>query len=399
MSSPSSNSLSGSITPRTATSPVHTNSVLQPETHTNLNGYTLGDDLPSTATAEPANGTAAAPTHNQPIARVGKSMTPARRALLTSTVIGRLSRYGAIDDAIEPLEEQQDQTMKWHLVRAGLEVLLLFILCALVLGGTLFLALPRISPDDQHLFKFPRSFDDLQGLNILLKKLKAEHNARIFVCWIATYLFVQAFCIPGSMYLSILAGALWGLAITAPLICFCVACGSLLCYALSAAFGPALLALPTWRQRIESFAAKVQAQRENLVSYLIILRISPLPHWLINLIAPHVRIRVGTFFVSTFIGSVPLAIIHATIGGGLEQMTSPDDFHLLSWKNLGLMLVVVAAALVPVLVRKLSPAAQEAAVAAAAPAEVAAATERTALVKPSASLLNGTDTAETLARA
>jgi len=51
-----------------------------------------------------------------------------------------------------------------------------------------------------------------------------------------------------------------------------VATGSLLCYTLSAAFGPALLSVPKMRARIESFAAKVQAQRANLLSYLIILR-------------------------------------------------------------------------------------------------------------------------------
>ena len=91
------------------------------------------------------------------------------------------------------------------------------------------------------------------------------------------------------MYLSILGGALWGVPVTAPLICLvrpfpfqmcmfnsrdmqAVATGSLLCYTLSAAFGPALLSVPKMRARIESFAAKVQAQRANLLSYLIILR-------------------------------------------------------------------------------------------------------------------------------
>lgn len=38
--------------------------------------------------------------------------------------------------------------------------------------------------------------------------------------------------------------------------------------------------------------------------------------------------------------------------GGLEEMTSADDFHLVSWKNaLGLTAVMVAA-LVPVVLRK-----------------------------------------------
>jgi len=42
--------------------------------------------------------------------------------------------------------------------------------------------------DDRHLLRFPRSFEDLQGLNVLLKKLKAGYPARIVVCWIATYI-------------------------------------------------------------------------------------------------------------------------------------------------------------------------------------------------------------------
>ena len=41
-------------------------------------------------------------------------------------------------------------------------------------------------------------------------------------------------------------------------------------------------------------------------------------------------------------------MIHTTIGGGLDEMTSPDDFKLISWKNfLGLSAVVVGV-LIPV---------------------------------------------------
>ena len=79
-------------------------------------------------------------------------------------------------------------------------------------------------------------------------------------------------------------------------------------------------------------------------------RISPLPpHWTLNLLAPHLGISLWKFWVSTFFGqhlsldSEPLRLtwwpsagiagvtyIHTSIGTALDQMTSSDDFHLIS---------------------------------------------------------------------
>jgi len=54
------------------------------------------------------------------------------------------------------------------------------------------------------------------------------------------------------------------------------------------------------------------------------------------------------FWVSTALGILGVSVIHTTIGGGLDEMTSADDFHLISWKNfLGLAAVVVGV-LIPV---------------------------------------------------
>lgn len=280
------------------------------------------------------------------------------RLLARASASGSSPRtYGATDTA-EPAAAGAATAagvVPWHqrpLVKAALKVALLFAVSAAVLGGTLWLALPRIKPQDRPLLHIPRNFEDLQGLNTLLKRYRKRSPIRIVICWAATYLFIQAFCVPGSMYLSILGGALWGVPLTVALVCLCVATGSTLCYVLSAAFGPALLTVPKWRTRIEAFGDKVDGQRANLLSYLVILRISPIPHWMVSLISPHVRIGIALFWVSTLLGSAPLAVIHATIGGGLEQMTSAEDFHLLSWKNLALLSVVVVAALVPVVLRR-----------------------------------------------
>jgi len=151
------------------------------------------------------------------------------------------------------------------------------------------------------------------------------------------------------MYLSILGGAVWGVARALPLACTCVATGASMCYLLSAALGPAILTLPRWKDRLEKWSGKVRLQRENIVSFLIVLRIAPLPpHWVVNIICPHVGIGLVPFWVSTFLGVFGVSVIHTTIGGGLDEMTSADDFHLFSWRNFLLLSSVVVGVLIPV---------------------------------------------------
>jgi hypothetical protein len=80
-----------------------------------------------------------------------------------------------------------------------------------------------------------------------------------------------------------------------------------------------------------------------------LLRIAPLPpHWVVNVICPHVGIGIPTFWVSTWLGILGVTIIHTTIGSGLDEMTSADDFHLISWRNFFGLAAIVVAVLIPV---------------------------------------------------
>lgn len=79
------------------------------------------------------------------------------------------------------------------------------------------------------------------------------------------------------------------------------------------------------------------------------LRIAPLPpHWVVNVICPHVGIGIPTFWISTWLGILGVTIIHTTIGSGLDEMTSADDFHLISWRNFFGLAAIVVAVLIPV---------------------------------------------------
>ncbi|KAH9838699.1 oxalate transporter [Rhodofomes roseus] len=235
------------------------------------------------------------------------------------------------------------------LFTATLKMAAIFIVSTLFLGGTLWLALPTLDEEDRPDLRIPKSFAQLQALNALLKKYRDIYPYRIVVCYVITYLFLQAFSLPGSMYLSILGGAVWGVPRAILLACTCVACGATLCYLISAALGPALLTMPKYKARADVWADKISAQRDNLISYLIVLRIAPLPpHWVVNVLCPHLGIGILPFWTSTWLGILGVTVIHTTIGGSLDEMTSPDDFHLISWKNFFMLAAVVVGVMIPV---------------------------------------------------
>lgn len=151
------------------------------------------------------------------------------------------------------------------------------------------------------------------------------------------------------MYLSILGGAVWGMPRALLLACTCVASGATLCYLISAALGPAMLTMPKWKARADVWAEKINAQRDNLISYLIVLRIAPVPpHWVVNVLCPHLGIGIVPFWISTWLGILGVTVIHTTIGGSLDDMTSPADFHLISWKNFFMLAAVVVGVMIPV---------------------------------------------------
>jgi uncharacterized membrane protein YdjX (TVP38/TMEM64 family) len=223
--------------------------------------------------------------------------------------------------------------------------------------------------EDRPLLRIPKSFAHLQDLNNLLKKYRDIYPFRIFISYVIAYLLsvplfylylprsnhllsLQAFSLPGSMYLSILGGAVWGVPRALPLACACVATGATLCYFISAALGPALLTLPAFQSRLEVWSAKISAQRANLIPFLIVLRIAPLPpHWVVNVLAPHLGIGLIPFWCSTFLGIFGVTVIHTSIGGGLDEMTSAADFHLVSWRNFLTLAAVVVGAMIPVGIR------------------------------------------------
>lgn len=104
------------------------------------------------------------------------------------------------------------------LLYASLQVGVLFVGSSVVALILLRLLLPPIDPEDAPNLKIPKSFDDLKTLNDVVQSYRQDHLGKVVASFVIIYLFLQAFSLPGSMYLSILGGSifnLWAL----PLVC------------------------------------------------------------------------------------------------------------------------------------------------------------------------------------
>lgn len=109
---------------------------------------------------------------------------------------------------------------KRPLVRAGLQMAGIFILSTLIMGGTLWLALPTlercvlsshrltilrvdnpnihwnfVDREDRPKLKIPKSFDQLKDLNTLLKKYKTIYPFRTVLCFVIVYLLCVFLCL------------------------------------------------------------------------------------------------------------------------------------------------------------------------------------------------------------
>ena len=113
------------------------------------------------------------------------------------------------------------------------------------------------------------------------------------------------------------------------------------------------------RRRAGPTAARIEAGvRENAFSYIIVLRLLPVaPFWLINLALGLIDIPLATFVVASFLGILPVSLIFASIGSGLNETFArhlPLSPHLILQPKFLLPLIALSIlSLGPVIYRRL----------------------------------------------
>lgn len=219
---------------------------------------------------------------------------------------------------------------------------------ALATGWLYLLTLLAPSPqanDNSGGLKFPGSYDELKELAELLSSYKNNHAVYVLVLFSSAYLYKQTFAIPGSVFLNVLSGALFGVCGGFLLTCTLSALGASQCYMLSKLCGQHYLEC-YFPERVRFLQQKVQENKHRLLYWLLFLRLFPMtPNWFLNVASPIIDVPLHLFSISVFIGLMPYNFICVQTGSILSEVKSLND--ILSWNTVAKLIVAAAVALLP----------------------------------------------------
>ncbi|KAM7444112.1 Transmembrane protein 41A [Porites harrisoni] len=177
---------------------------------------------------------------------------------------------------------------------------------------------------------FPSDLEDLKSLAVLLKQYRKDNFGYVVSLFCSAYLYKQTFAIPGSVFMNLLAGAIFGIWAGFPLVCFLTGCGATFCYLLSKAFGKVLL-LQFFPDRVQALQLKVKENLDSLFFFLLFLRLFPMsPNWFLNMSSPVLEVPITQFFFSVLIGLMPYNFICCQTGCILSQLSSLDELFTFS---------------------------------------------------------------------
>ncbi|CAJ0572887.1 unnamed protein product, partial [Mesorhabditis spiculigera] len=173
--------------------------------------------------------------------------------------------------------------------------------------------------------RFPRHLEELKVVAEFLKDYRDEHYIYTLFMFSLAYLYKQTFAIPGSFFMNLLAGALFGRWLGGVLVCPLTSMGASFCYLLSWTFAAPLLE-KYFVETIRRFKMKVEENEHRLLWFLLGARIFPFtPHWLVNISSPFLGVPLPTFSLSVLLGVAPYNFLCVRAGGILADLKSASD--------------------------------------------------------------------------
>ncbi|KAM8762397.1 transmembrane protein 41B [Acanthopagrus latus] len=234
--------------------------------------------------------------------------------------------------------------------RMSLLILVSIFTCAASVMYLVYRNFPELPDDEMEKIKIPKDMDDAKALGTVLSKYKDTYYTQVLVAYFATYVFLQTFAIPGSIFLSILSGYLYPFPLALFLVCLCSGLGASFCYLLSYLVGRPVV-YKYLSERAQKWSQQVDKHRDHLINYIIFLRITPfLPNWFINITSPVINVPLGVFFVGTFLGVAPPSFVAINAGTTLYKLTTAGE--AVSWNSLAVLGVLAVLSILPVCFQK-----------------------------------------------
>lgn len=183
---------------------------------------------------------------------------------------------------------------------------LLAILCVAVLGAVM--------------LKDYLTFDTLRDNREALLAWRDQNFAGLVLAFMAIYILIVAFSLPGAAVASVTGGFLFGLATGTVLNVFSATVGALAIFlAARAGLGASLAA------RMDASEGRIKKLKNGLeeheINVLLLLRLVPaVPFFVANLLPALVGVRFRNFLWTTALGIIPGAMVFAWIGVGVGEV-------------------------------------------------------------------------------
>lgn len=197
------------------------------------------------------------------------------------------------------------------------------------------------------------TLDTLRDNRASLSQWVAAHYWQALLIFIAAYILIVAFSLPGALIATLTGGFLFGTVVGGLATVFAATIGATILFlAARSAFADLL------RAKAGSAIGRMEAGfRENAFSYLLFLRLVPaFPFVLVNLAPAFLGVSLSTFFAATFLGIIPGTFVFASIGNGLGAIFdaggTPDLGLIRQPQVIGPLLALAVLSLVPVLYRR-----------------------------------------------
>lgn len=234
--------------------------------------------------------------------------------------------------------------------RMSFMILVAIFACSASIMYLVYSNFPELPDEEMEKIKIPKDMDDAKALGTVLSKYKETYYTQVLVAYFATYVFLQTFAIPGSIFLSILSGYLYPFPLALFLVCLCSGLGASFCYMLSYLVGRPVV-YKYLSERAQKWSQQVDKHRDHLINYIIFLRITPfLPNWFINITSPVINLPLGVFFIGTFLGVAPPSFVAINAGTQLYKLTTAGE--AVSWNSLAVLGILAVLSILPVCFQK-----------------------------------------------
>ncbi|CAN6579683.1 unnamed protein product [Malus baccata var. baccata] len=187
-------------------------------------------------------------------------------------------------------------------------------------------------------------------VRVHLEDYTSDYTAQVLLGYCMVYIFMQTFMIPGTVFMSLLAGSLFGVFKGVALVVFNATAGASSCYFLSKLIGrPIVVSL--WPDKLQFFQNQVAKRRQGLLNYMLFLRLTPtLPNTFINLASPIVDVPYHIFLLATSIGLIPAAYVTVRAGLALGELRSLGDLY--DFNSIATLFFIGVVSITPTLVSK-----------------------------------------------